>query len=128
MRQVGDKEQFTPFGLWIREYCKPNMTVSNLDYVFHDYETGKLQLVEEKQSGGRMHNGQRKLFKLLHDIFQSTESIDYWGVYVVKMLPGKTFIGPGVTLNNQPVTVEELAKHLSFERKHCAGWFDDAQP
>jgi hypothetical protein len=121
MRQVNNQDMFTPFGLWIREYGPPDISVTNLDYVINDYKRNRLMLFEEKQSGGNMHYGQYKVFDVL-DSYMSlygarSLGIDYWGFYMLQMPPEKTMVGPGLKLNGRNITVEQLQRHISFQEK-----------
>lgn len=127
MRHVGDSSQFTPFGIWIRENCKGSgrtveggLSVTNLDYVLEDFLRKRVMLLEEKQHNGHLGTAQRKTFQILDAALRIASSqlgYSYWGFYVFKM-PG-TMPGVGMTLNDVPVTQEELVAHLNFERKHC---------
>ena len=120
MRQVGDPAQFTPFGLWIREYLRQDMSITNLDYLIEDYKFKRLQMLEEKQSGGRLHHAQRLTFQVLDQIIgEAAKTYDYWGFFVLQFASGKTFPGPGMTLNDRPINCEQLQAHLNFEHKFC---------
>lgn len=87
MRSVNDSSQFTPFGLWIREYLRPSsdgFSVTNLDYVFEDYKNKKIMLVEEKQSGGVLHKSQMLTFDVLDrhlSLVSKRVEYDYWGFF-----------------------------------------------
>lgn len=126
-RSVGDKDQFTPFGLWIREYLKDSregLCVTNLDYVFEDFKRKKIMLLEEKQSGGRIGNGQMLTFDVLDyclSVVAPRKGYEYWGFFILQFPRGATMPGPGMTLNGYKVTCEELQKHLNFESRFCDG-------
>lgn len=129
MRQVNDESQFTPFGLWIREYVNKKFSVTNLDYVIEDYRGKNVMMVEEKQNGGKLHTAQCLTFEVLDKALADNAPIQgytYWGFYVVQMPRGHTFIGPGVKLNGKSVTVEQLQRHLNFEKQivgpHMFNW------
>ena len=103
--------------------------MTNLDYIFEDFYNRRLMLVEEKQNGGALWPAQRMTFRVLDQMLSSDAAkrgVDYWGFYLVRMPTGCTMIGPGVTLNNQAVTVEALRDHLNFKHKVCDGWFGAA--
>lgn len=125
MRSVNIQDQFTPFGLWVREYCrdsKDGLCLSNLDYVFEDWKTKKLLLLEEKQSGGKLADGQARTFHVLDAMFRHTASdfgYEYWGFFVLQFAKGKTHPGPGMTLNGKEITCEQLVEHLNFKTKFC---------
>ena len=127
MRHVGDASQLTPFGHFIREYCKGSgrrtgegLSVTNLDFVIEDYINRRLMLLEEKQHNGSLHNAQCKTFRVLDAALRAAceqMGYAYWGFYVLRM-PG-TMPGPGMTLNESPITSEQLVSHLNFEKRHC---------
>jgi hypothetical protein len=125
VRDVLNQSQFTPFGLWIRQYLKDSrkgLCVTNLDYVVEDFKRNRIMLLEEKQSGGVMHRGQAMTFRVLdYAMARRSEKLgyEYWGFYVLQFPPKATMPGPGMTLNNQSITCEELQSHLNFEEKFC---------
>lgn len=136
MRQVGDANQFTPFGLWLREYGPPSyganghtvLSVTNLDYVLEEYRAKKIMMIEEKQSAGRVHKAQRETFRVIHESLiiaapRLRPPYDYWGLYVLQMPKGCTMPGPGMRLNGKPITAEELRDHIWFRKKFCHGSF-----
>lgn len=121
MRRANDHSQFTPFGLWIQEYIRcsnDGMSVTNLDYVLEDFRQRKVLLLEEKQNNSDLKQAQSMTFKELDRFIAwaaEQHGYDYWGFYELK-IPG-TFIGPGIQLNGVKITVEQLQKHLNFERR-----------
>lgn len=131
MRHVGDPSQLTPFGMWIRQYCKGSgrrpgegLSVTNLDFVIEDFLNKRLMLIEEKQNNGELHNAQKKTIEILDRALQIAcpqFGYKYCGFYVLKM-PG-TMPGPGMTLNGKPITAEQLKEHLDFTKGHCPPFF-----
>ncbi len=122
MRAVINSDQFTPFGLWIRQYVRPDISVTNLDYVFEDYRGKQIMLVEEKQHQGTLHKGQRLTFKLLDEILrEKCQEFDYgyWGFFLLVFKARTTMPGPGMTLNGVEITVEDLLLHLNFITPIC---------
>jgi hypothetical protein len=125
MRQVNNKEQFTPFGIWIREYLRDSrdgLSVTNLDYVIEDFRNKKVLLLEEKQSGGVLHKAQTLTFKIIDRCLQAYAprmNYEYWGFYVLIFPSGASMPGPGMTLNGKKITAEELQNHLNFKIKFC---------
>lgn len=123
MRKPQRKEDFTPFGLWIPENCKSSrdgLSVSNLDYVFEDFKKKRLMLVEEKRYNGALYHAQRLTFKVLDKMLRQvarSHGYDYWGFYLVVL--AKELPEDGVRLNGNPVSVDQLIKHLNFEVKAC---------
>jgi hypothetical protein len=126
MRSVINQAQFTPFGLWLRQYVRSSrdgISITNLDYVIEDFRQRKIMLIEEKQNGGGLHNAQLLTFMAINDCLTEAapaKGYEYWGFYVLQFPSGNDMPGPGMKLNGQPITCEQLARHLNFERKHCA--------
>ena len=128
MKRARDKSQFSAFGLWLQDYCRPDMVVSNLDYIIKDYNARpwRLMLLEEKCYSGRMNesSGQWKLFCALDTFFISKAKefgFDYWGLHLLVM-PGES-PGPGMTLNGRAITCEQLVAHINFEQRFSDGYF-----
>lgn len=130
MRSVLNESQFTPFGLWVRQYLRDSsrkpvvggMSITNLDYVLEDFLNKKIMLLEEKQSGGQLHTSQRLTFRVIDYALEQIAAVcgyEYWGFYVLQFPPNCTMPGPGMTLNGKIVSVDDLVAHLNFERKFC---------
>jgi hypothetical protein len=128
MRHAGNKDHFTPFGIWIQEYLKSSsagLAVTTLDYVLEDFKARRLMLLEEKQNGGIVHQAQRLTFALLDRTLRLAApevGYDYWGCYVLRFAVGAAMPGPGMTLKDRLVTAEQLQAHLNFEQRFCAPW------
>jgi hypothetical protein len=129
-RSVFNRSQFTPFGLWVRQYCRDSNTglsVTNLDYVFEDFRKKRIMILEEKQNGGMLGYGQRLTFQIVHQGLQSANwnpVYEYWGVYVLQFPAGCDMPGPGMLLNNRLITSEQLCDHCNFKQKFCDGLFN----
>lgn len=125
MRSVLQESQFTPFGLWIRQYLRDSrdgLSVTNLDYVFEDFNNKKIMLVEEKQSCGKMHKAQLLTFNVIdYALYMRAEKFgyDYWGFYLLQFPKDCTMPGPGMRLNDLVVSTEQLVAHLNFEKRFC---------
>ena len=134
------KNEFTPFGLWIKEYVEPHMTVTNIDYwlLKTDGNIVHTMLIEEKTNAGSMTPAQCTALRFLMNQLLATngtdydfgkndnkdlKKIDFWGFYLLKFPRSATMPGPGMTLNGREITVEELQKHLSFIKMFCEGKF-----
>lgn len=125
MRRAIDKNAFTPFGLWLQEYVNNKFSVTNLDFVIEDYRGKRLQLIEEKQSGGRLHNAQLLTFAVLDEVLLqrcAEQGYDYWGFFLLVFPSGATMPGPGMTLNGKRITCEELQAHCNFEHLACESY------
>ena len=129
-RSVLDRDQFTPFGLWIRQYCRDSgdgLCVTNLDYVLEDFHQKKIMLLEEKQNAGKLGHGQKLSFQLLHRSLRNREwspLYEYWGFYLLQFPPHCDMPGPGMTLNSKTITAEQLRDHCNFTTKFCDGYFN----
>ena len=125
LRSVGNKDLFTPFGIWVREYCRPSdtgLSVTNVDFFFEDFRNKRSLFLEEKQSGGILHYAQRLSFAVMDAAMAHPNSgYDHWGFFVLTMPYGRTMPGPGMMLNDAPITCEQLIQHLNFEKKFCTG-------
>jgi len=126
MRHANDKSQFTPFGIWLQEYIRKDMSITNLDYVVEDYKNKKIMLLEEKQNAGVLHTAQRLTFGVLHKCLKraaSDSGYEYWGFFVLRFPNGASMPGPGMTLNDKIITSEDLRDHLDFKTKFCESLF-----
>lgn len=125
MRSVINKDQFTPFGIWVREYIRNSnqgICVTNLDFVIEDFRKKKIMLLEEKQNGGVIHKGQFLTFDVLDFALRKStpkSGYEYWGFFLLQFPRGCTMPGPGMTLNGKLITAEELQAHLNFELMFC---------
>ena len=128
MRRVGSPDQITPFGFWIREFGLPanQCSVTNLDYVIEDYRAKRIMLLEEKQQGGTLKYAQKETFRIVDDAMRRSARVQgytYWGLYIIRFPQGITMPGPGMTLNERPISGEELQAHIRFERRFCEPYF-----
>ena len=124
MRSVLNQDQFTPFGLWIRQHLNGShrLSVTNLDYILEDFKEKKIQLFEEKTNGGVGHKAQLLTFEAIDWCLRRAAAhrdYDYWGFFILQFPKGVTMPGPGMTLNDHPVTCEELVRHMNFEQRAC---------
>lgn len=134
MRSIGDRDQFTPVGIWLREYLRQShdgLSITNLDYVLEDFKRKRVMLLEEKQSNGTLHKAQTLTFRVLDGAMRvgaAKAGYDYWGFFVLRLPANATMPGPGMTLNGSVITSEQLRAHLNFDEKFCEGYcFDDVE-
>lgn len=123
-RKLKDRSRFTPLSRWIDDYCRNDIVVSNLDFLVHDYTKKQIMMIEEKQFNGDMGVGQRLLFQVLDKLLAESTSLQgysYVGFYLLRM-PGES-PGPGMRLNGEVISSEQLKKHIDFESIFCAGYF-----
>ena len=128
MRTANNKNLFTPFGLWLQEYVRQDISITNLDFVLEDYKNKKIMLLEEKQCAGKIGHAQLLTFRVLdYALFCRAAKFgyDYWGFFILRFPESATMPGPGMTLNGNVITSEQLSEHLSFHNKFCDGYFMD---
>jgi hypothetical protein len=134
MRGVGNRDEFTPLGLFMREHCRDvGLTITNIDYMVHDYQRNRVMLIEEKRRGAKLGYGQSKTLQFLDELITRgvrlmRQPVEYWGIYVLQFPEGKHFPGPGMLLNNIPITVEQYVEHVNFNIKHCDGLTPQTMP
>lgn len=125
MRHVGDESQFTPLGMWVRQYLRDSsdgLSVTNLDFIIEDFKHKKIQLLEEKQQGGNLHRGQLLTFNVLDQCLEKVAprvGYEYCGFFVLQFPKGATMPGPGMKMNGQTITNEQLRDHLNFTTMFC---------
>jgi len=132
---VSNENQITPFGFWLRQYCRDSregLVISNLDYVITDYKIKKIMLLEEKAYGKQLYGpgGQSRLFKLLDEMMPAAAEkcgYDYWGFFLLVFPPKAEMPGPGMKLNGSIVTNEQLQAHLNFDKKFCNSYFSNSE-
>ena len=123
MRSVLNQDQFTPFGLWIRQYLpksEDGISVTNLDYIIEDFRNKKIMLLEEKSNGGKLHRAQCLTFEVLDRVlFHNAPKLgyEYWGMFILQFPHGCDMPGPGMKLNDMVISAEKLQAHLSFKDK-----------
>lgn len=134
-RKRYDKKD-TPFGAWLRiqkDVSSAWYDAENLDYIWFQYRTGRLMLLEEKRHMGRQTTAQRDTHGIVDQALRFAcehgysfkrvwksrpKKITYYGYHIIKFeqtnpLDGKTFI------NGIEVSVEDLRRFLKFE------WFPE---
>jgi hypothetical protein len=120
MRTAKNREQFTPFSLWLQEYCRSDLSITNLDFVIEDYKNRKIMLLEEKQYGGRLHHAQCLTFDVVDyacTMAAKSKDYDYWGFFLLQLPENASMIGPGIMLNGRVITAEQLQAHINFAAK-----------
>jgi hypothetical protein len=91
-----------------------------MDYVIDQYKMRKLMIVEEKRFEAELANAQKQIIALMDHAFRQylpTIGYEYWGFYLLQLdaeIPEQ-----GSRLNGQILTVQDLIRHLNFERKFC---------
>ena len=110
----------TKFGLWVRENSlmrtsARGLSVTNLDFVFEDFQGKNLMLVEEKTRNGKLHRAQLKTFKVLDTIVRAgaaSQGYDYRGFFLIQFVEETP--ESGCRINGVDATPEQLANHLNF--------------
>ena len=128
MRSVIHRDSFTPFGLFLRQHCRDSqlgLCVTNIDYVLEEFRSKKLQIIEEKSNGGSVGSGQGKTFEVIHQALRVAApriGYEYWGIFVLRFPRGIDIPGPGMMLNDRPITVEQLVDHCNFKQQFCPAY------
>jgi len=140
-REAIHAEEFTPFGLWVKEKLRDSrrakngraagLCVTNLDYVFESFKPIAatharrcIMLVEEKQNGASLQTGQQLTFHLLDKalrIAMPQLNYDYWGFYLLSFsgLGTSPSDDAAMSLNGNRITEQELIDHLDFYKRFC---------
>lgn len=93
-RQLKIANAGTAFGKWFRNTLRDSHTglvIIDLDtviYLFYDYQTGRLMIIEEKANGDELSYAQAQTFKMLDKALKigcEAIGVDYRGIHVVKM-------------------------------------------
>jgi hypothetical protein len=131
MRTAKNKEQFTPFSLWLQEYCRSDLSITNLDFVIEDYKNRKIMLLEEKQYGGRLHHAQCLTFDVVDyacTMAAKNKGYDYWGFFLLQLPENASMVGPGIRLNGKVITSEKLQAQINFVEnvvpRYCFPWME----
>jgi hypothetical protein len=115
-RQRRDKSG-TEFGDWIRQQHEIDSSLgylaTNIDYMWHNYKTGKWLYIEEKRYNAKPKFWQAKMFKTMHDT--ATNDPMYQGFHLLvfeQTSPDDGYI----KLNGKVITREDLIEFLRFEK------------
>jgi len=93
--------------------------------VFIESEEAKKIMVlrlADAEASGTLNKAQRRKFKAFHMYAEGKAKklgYGYWGFFILKLPHGGTMSGPGMTLNDKPITEEELRDHIAFKTKFC---------
>ena len=107
----------TEFGLWLRDQKKVDSSkgyiATNIDYVWHNYLTGKWVVIEEKRYMAKVAPWQNKIFNLAGWCFKHHPKFD--GFFLLQFektspIDGKIF------LNGMEITVDGLLDFLQFKK------------
>jgi len=126
-KEITGKRDLT-FSGWIRTNCKDSkgsgkLTVTDLDFIFRDYGSNKIQLIESKIKKGSMNYGQSKTFEVLDKIIIEgckKNNIDYKGFHLVRFEnfspeDGKIFWVKNRVGIEEQITKEELIRRLNMD-------------
>jgi len=102
----------TEFGLWLRKQkeidSRLGFVASNIDYVWHNYVSGKWMIIEEKRHNAEIRFCQKQIFKMVDE---SILNLKYSGFYFLKF----ENTGPedgDIFLNSIKITKEQLLNFL----------------
>jgi len=116
-------EHSTPFGEWLREQelidSSLGFIASNLDYIWANYETKNLMLLEEKRFSGTLTYSQKELFSRLDNCLKSMSGCGlldykYWGFHFIQFENTSPEDG-AIYLDGRLISKDELLKFLRFE-------------
>lgn len=116
----------TEFGLWLRNRAPDNKTVlrdddpldssygflaTNLDYIWCNYKTGELMLIEEKRFGTKVKRWQKDIFRRLHFALKGMKG--YRGFHLLVFEKTNPEDGK-IWLDRKEISKDELLKFLEF--------------
>jgi hypothetical protein len=126
--------QDTPFGKWFRDHPRlttdppacNKLSVQNLDYIWHGYETDQLMLIEEKQHGGGQTFAQADTHGIVSQMLAygsgqpvnnergEVRRVRYMGYHVLRFENTSPADGK-MWLDERCISEEELVSFLRFE-------------
>jgi hypothetical protein len=126
VRQRNDNHS-TEFGLWLRGQLpnqKTNVTciesdinhgyvTTNLDYVWYNYNSGKLMLIEEKRYNCSLTYSQNKVFQLLDDLILKSKYEKYYGFHVLRFQKTNPEDGK-IFWDDDKISISDLLMLLQF--------------
>ena len=108
---------FTEFSLWLRNQRELDSSLgyvaTNVDFVWHNYKTGKWMLIEEKRYGGHVTRSQKGMFNILTRACSLDRN--YCGFFLIVFSETSPDDGE-IRINGIRATVEELFDLLRFDR------------
>lgn len=107
----------TEFGLWLREQPEIDSSLgyitTNLDYVWFDFRTKQVMIIEEKRYGSDTSRSQRQVFELLNAAMKTYEG--YRGIHLLRFENTSPEDGQ-MRLNGKSIDKETLIKFLMFDK------------
>jgi len=108
----------TEFGLWLREQEEidsgKGFVATNIDYMWHNYNTGEWMLLEEKRHKKTPEPWQKNLFKKIHK--QARNDPQYKGFHLLKFENTSPEDGK-MWLDGTLISKTELIAFLQFTEK-----------
>ena len=115
----------TEFGLWIRGIervaSRLGYIATDLDYVWQNYKTGYIMLIEEKRRMSRMTFPQKQTFRELDEMFKSNPM--YRGFHLLQFENLSPEDG-AIFWDGVEITSDELIERLQFNSLDKTGYFD----
>ena len=131
---IGYKAALTPFSIWVNSNCKGStlysripghLTVSDVDFVFRDYDKMLLKLVEEKVLGKKhLERSQSEILKLVDSAFKDAtrdggalEGWKYEGFYIITFSKSDPEDSKQIFINGVEVDKDQLRRFINFDLK-----------
>ena len=115
----------TEFGSWIRDVERVSSRLgyiaTDLDYVWQNYKTGHIMLIEEKRMMGRLTYAQSQTFKELDEFFKSNTM--YRGFHLLQFENLSPDDG-AIFWDGVQISPDELVDKLQFKDMDQSGYFD----
>lgn len=111
----------TQYGLWLREQKEIDSSLgytgTNIDFVWRNYKTGQIMLIEEKRYMGELTMAQDGTFCIIDNALKNSilKSV-YYGFHLIRFENTNPEDGK-IYLNNILISKEDLIKFLKFELK-----------
>lgn len=122
MTQQRRDEHSTEFGIWLRQQpeidSKIGYIATNLDYIWHNYNTGEFMLIEEKRHGAFVKFPQSALLKMIDDCMTDSQKYKakYKGLHILVFTNTNPDDGKTI-LDGKIINREELIIFLTFKAK-----------
>lgn len=130
-RQHNGHAEATPFSGWLRSLPAPldssNVSLHDLDYVWHDYRRNYILTIEEKQNGDKCKPAQEDTHGVVAQMLRYADgmtvsthrgwrSARYFGHYVISF--EKTSPDDGsFSVNGRPCSSKGLLRLLAFDQE-----------
>ena len=115
----------TEFGTWVRDRervaSRLGYIATDLDYVWQNYKTGHIMLIEEKRVMSKLTFAQKQTFRELDEMFKSNPM--YRGFHLLQFENLSPEDG-SIFWDGAEITSDELIEKLQFKDMDQTGYFD----